>query len=258
VPVQRARGGRGVEDAEHLAGADGQQPAVGHGPTQGGAGHGEVRRQRLRRRGLEVGHVGADGLHVAANDRAREGRVAVLERVVEGGGQQRAERGGRVLGAGGGEDLHRLGDEGDEVVGTVGETRVVERAAVLRDPHRATAQVGHQRLREPAVGVGGGHAEHAAGQAGQVDLGAGEGHRGVQGNGAGTDLPRRLEHGQAVPTARVRDDLPLADRTARAQHRDDVGQHVVRDREQQQVAGARDVGRLGDGDAGQQVVDATA
>ena len=59
-----------------------------------------------------------------------------------------------------------------------------------------------------------------------------------------------------MAAAGVHDELALADRAARAQHRDDVGQHVVGDGQQQQVAGARDVGRLGDRDAGQQRVDA--
>ena len=43
-----------------------------------------------------------------------------------------------------------------------------------------------------------------------------------------------------------------------AEHGHDVGEHVVRDREQQQVARAGDGGRLGDRDAGQQVGDPVA
>ena len=116
--------------------------------------------------GGEVGEVGADGLDVAADDRAGQRGVAVLERVVEGGGQQRAQGGGRVVGAGGGEHLHRLGDQGDEVVGAVRETGVVERALVLGHPHRAAAEVGDQALGELAVGLVGGDAEDAAGAAG--------------------------------------------------------------------------------------------
>ena len=129
-------GARRVEDPAHRRGADRQQPAVGDDAVEGGARHGDVRRQRLRRVGGDVGEVGADGVDVAAHDRAGQGGVALLEGVVEGGGEQRAQGGGGVVGTGGGEQLHRLGDQGDEVVGAVGEAGVVERAALLGDPHR--------------------------------------------------------------------------------------------------------------------------
>ena len=74
---------------------------------------------------------------VAADDRAGQRRVAVGQRVVEGRVEQRAQGGGGVLGAGRAQQLHGLGDEGDEVVGAVGEAGVVERALVLGHEHRA-------------------------------------------------------------------------------------------------------------------------
>ena len=249
--------GRGrVEDAEHLRGADRQQPAVGDGAVEGRVRHGDVGRQRLRRVGEEVGDVGPDRLDVTADDRPGQGGVAVLERVVERGGQQWPQGRGRVVGAGGRQDLHGLGDEGDEVVGAVGQACVVERAPVLGHPHRATAEVGDEGLGDLAVGVVGGDAEDAAGQARQVDVGAGEGHRGVHRDGPGTDLAGRLEDGEAVAAARVDDVLALADRAALAQHGHDVGQHVVGHGQQQQVARARDVGRLGDRHTREQRADA--
>ena len=89
-------------------------------------------------------------------------------------------------------------------------------------------------------------------QAGQVDVGAGEGHRRVHRDGAGAHGDGRGEHGQAVAAAGVHDDLALADRAGGAEHRGDVVEHVVGDRQQQHVAGAGDGGRLEDGYAGQQ------
>ena len=134
----------------------------------------------------------------------------------------------------------------------MGETRVVERAAVLGHPHGATAEVGDEPLGELALGVPGGDAEDAAREAGQVDLGAGEGHRRVQRDHARTDGGGRLEDGEAVATGGVGDVLALADRAGRAEHRDHVGEHVVGDGEQQEVAGPGDVGGLREGYAGQQ------
>ena len=163
------RGRDPVEHPQHLGRADREQSAVGHGAVEGGARHRDVRRQRLRRVGDQVGEVGADRLDVTTHDRAGERGVTVLERVVEGCGEQRAQGRRGVLGTGGGEDLHRLGDQRDEVVGAVGQACVVERAAVLGHPHRATAEVGDERLGELAIGLVGRHAEDATGQPRQVD-----------------------------------------------------------------------------------------
>ena len=145
----RARSGRRsgrVEQLEDPAGADRQHPAVGDGPVEGGAGQGDVGRHRLRRVGLQVLEVRPHGADVTADDRAGQRGVAVVEGVVEGGGQQRPQRGGRVVDAGGGEDLHGLGDQGDQVVGAVREAGVVERAHLLGHPRRAAAEVGDERL----------------------------------------------------------------------------------------------------------------
>ena len=160
--------------------------------------------------------------------------------------EQRAQRGGGVVGAGGGQQLHRLADQGDEVVGAVRETRVVERALALGHPHRDAAEVGDQGLGELALAVAGGHAEHAAGEPVEVELGAGEGHRRVHRDRAGADA-----RWPGSSTARPwrpevwHDDLALADRAGADERGDDVLEHVVGDGQQQQVAGARDVGRLG-------------
>ncbi len=124
----------------------------------------DVGRQRLRRVGLEVGEVRPHGVDVASHDRAGQGGVALLERVVEGGGEQRAQRAGRVADTRGREDLHRLGDQGDQVVGPVRQTGVVERAASARAPRwpsrrgrrrgarRSRARPGRRSGRRPVPG----------------------------------------------------------------------------------------------------------
>ena len=64
------------------------------------------------------------------------------------------------------------------------------------------------------------------------------------------------EHGEPVRTAGVDDVLALVDRAARTQHRDDVGQHVVGDGEEQQVGGARSIAGLDHRGAGEEGLDA--
>ena len=75
---------------------------------------------------------------------------------------------------------------------------------------------------------------------------------------AGADRGGRLEHGQAVAAGGVHDVLAGVDRAAGREHGDDVGQHVVGDGQQQQVAGAGDRGGLLGRDAGQQRGDPAA
>ena len=197
--------------------------------------------------------MGADGAEVAADDRAGQRGVALLEGVVEGGGEQRAQGAGRVRGTGRREDLHGLGDQGDQVVGAVREARVVERAHLLGHPHRRAAEVGDERLDERALGRLGGEAEDRAGEPVEVDRRAGERHRRVHRGHPGADRAGRLEDGQAVPAGGVHDVLALVEGAAVGEHRDDVAEHVVGDGEQQQVAGAGHVGRLAARDPGQQL-----
>ena len=260
VPQMCSRGETGASTAgqrvvEHLTDAvraDRQHPAVGDDAVERGARHGDVRGQRVRRGGGDLGEVAADGADVAADDGAGQGGVALGQRVVESGVEQRAQGGGRVLGAGSAEQLHGLGDQGDEVVRAVGQTRVVERALVLGDEHRQAAEVADQPLGELALRRAGRDAVHAAAQAGQVDVGAGERHRRVHGDGAGTHRDGRGQHREAVAAAGVHDDLALPDDACGAEHGRDVVEHVVGDRQQQHVGRARDVGRLQQRYAGQQ------
>ena len=176
---------------------------------------------------------------VAADDRAGQRGVAVASALSSAAVSSGRSVGGRVVGARPRQqDLHGLGDEGDQVVGAVREPRVVERAPVLGHPHRAAAEVGDQLLGDgsrssaPAVTPNTQPASRA-----QVDVGAGEGHRRVHGDQCGADGGGRLEHGQAVPAGGVHDVLARPDRAGGAEHRDHVGEHVVGHGQQQQVAG---------------------
>ena len=65
------------------------------------------------------------------------------------------------------EQLHRLGDQGDEVVGAVRQARVVEAAVLLGHPHHVAAEVGDDLLGPGALRRAGGHAEDAVGAAGR-------------------------------------------------------------------------------------------
>jgi hypothetical protein len=74
----------------------------------------------------------------------------------------------------------------------------------------------------------------------------------VHGNGAGAHSDGRGEHREAVPPAGVHDDLALPDGPGGAQHRRDVVEHVVGDRQQHDIGRTGDRGRLQQRYAGQQ------
>ena len=132
--------------------------------------------------------------------------------------------------AGGGQHLHRLGDQRDQVVGAVGQTRVVERALssgthIGRPPRSSTSCCGELALRRRRRS--GRTRSRRAGRgrcAVPVKVIAGCMATIVRAHGAG-----RLEHGEAVPAGGVHDVLALVQRAAGGQHRDDVGEHVVGD-----------------------------
>ena len=233
-----------------MRGPDRQQAAVGDDAVEGGAGEREVGVDGLRRVGCDVDQVGADGLDVAADDRAGEGGVALAQRVVEGGVEQRAQGVGGVVATGGGQHLHRLGHEGDEVVGAVGETCVVERALVLGDPHRAATEVGDELLGDGPLRLAGGDAEDAPRSRGRSTSVPVKVIAGCRAIGRAPTAAASAEHGEPVGAAGVDDELTLADRAARGQHRDDVGQHVVGDGEEQQVGGTRSIAGLVTGTPG--------
>ena len=134
----------------------------------------------------------------------------------------------------------------------MGERRVVERAALLRHPQRVAPEVGDQPGGEVALGGSGGEAEVGAVEAAEVDVGTGEGHCGVHGDDPGPEGGGRGQYVEAVAAGRVDDVLARTERSAGTEDGDDVGEHVVRDREQQHVTGPRDGAGLLRGDAGQE------
>ena len=78
--------------------------------------------------------------HIRPRDRAREGCVTEAQRIVQGGTHQRTEDVGGLRDPGGAQDLCRFGDEGDQVVGAVGERGVIGDPVGLGDPHRGAAR----------------------------------------------------------------------------------------------------------------------
>ena len=124
---------------------------------------------------------------------------------------------------------------------------------MVRPPRSATSRSASARSASPAVTPKTQPARRGRSTSVPVKVIAGCRAIGARADGGG-----RLEDGEAVATGGVDDVLALADRAGRAEHRDHVGEHVVGDGEQQEVAGAGDVGGLGDGYAGQQGRDAPA
>ncbi len=132
---------------------------------------------------------------------------------------------------------------------------MVEGAHLLGHPHGGAAEVGDEGLDERTLGRLGGEPEHGAREPVEVDGGAGEGHRGVHRGHPGPDRAGGLEDGQPVPAGGVHDVLALVEGAAVGEHPHDVGEHVVGDGEQEQVAVARDRGGLGTGDAREELGD---
>ena len=244
---------------EHLADRAGLgrcEATVGLGTAGGGASELEV---GVDRRVVDVGgsqsvDVGADRGDVTAYDGPGEGSVAVGEHVVEGCGQQRPEHGSGIGGTGRAEQVHRLRDERDEVVGAVGEGCVIEHAVGLGDPHRGAAEGGDELLGERAVGRTGGQAEDRL--AVEVDRGAGESHGGVERDGTCAETGQRGQRVEAVAAAGVQDVLAAAHGTRGGELLGDRDEVVVRHGEHEDVAGRGELDRREHVDAGQQRGDA--
>ena len=130
---------------------------------------------------------------------------------------------------------------------------VVERPALLGDPHRPRAEVGRPAAAATSCSPSATVTPTAQPrEPGQVDRGARERHGGVEGQRPRVQGCRGSEHREPVAAGGVGDELALAQRATGREHRDDVAQHVVRHREQQQVARPGDVRRLPQRYAGEQ------
>ncbi|SCD99292.1 syndecan 1 [Streptomyces sp. IgraMP-1] len=244
------------EDGEEGGGEVRLEQALVEGAVGGGAGHREVPGDGARGVRAQLLDVGLDGPRVSAGDGAGEGGVAGAQGVVEGGAEEGAEHPVGGGDPGRAQQLHRLGDQGDQVVGAEREGRVVERTGLLRDPLGLSAHLDDEGLGGEPQLVGGGDAEGAAGQALHVDRGAGEGHGGVQGERQRPGPAGGVEHADAVPARGVHQQLARADGAGGGESFDQAGQGVVRDGEEDEVGGGQHLGRGDQGDAREQGVGA--
>ena len=122
------------------------------------------------------------------------------------------------------------------MVGTDGEGCVVQRARCLLDPDRLGAHFDDQGLRCQPQSIRRGHAEARTGQSLQVDLGAGERHHRMQRHRQCADARQWLQHVRSVRPAGVRDHGAGAQHGRCSETAHQVGQHVVRHRDDQQVS----------------------
>ena len=88
-----------------------------------------------------------------------------------------------------------------------GKSRVVQRPALLRDPDRLATHLEHECLGHGSQRVGCRHSEAGTGEPAQVIGGAREGHRWMERQRQGADAGGRAQHINAVPTARMGDQL---------------------------------------------------
>ncbi len=153
--------------------------------------------------------MGADGARVAARHRAGERAVAVAQRVVQRGRQQRRDQPVGGVHTGRLQGVDAVAHERDQVVRPVRQRGVVERAHLLRDAHRVGAHLDDQRLADgPARLVGPGRdADARAPQPGDVLGAARERHHRVQRERQHAVLGGRREHRDAVRPRGVHDDL---------------------------------------------------
>lgn len=208
---------------------------MGQGAVGGRAGHRQIAGDGLRGVLAQLGDVRGDGARVPARDGAGEGRVAGAQGVVQGGAQQRAEHPVGGLDTGRAQELHGLGDQGDQVVGAQGEGRVIERAALLGDPLGLAAHLDHQGLGGQPQFLGRGDPEGASGEPLDVHRSARERHRGVQGQRQRADPQSGVQDLRAVPPGGVHEQLPGAYGPGVGEALDEPGQGVVRDGQQHQV-----------------------
>ena len=135
----------------------------------------------------QLGEMGAHGFDVAPHDGTGQGAVAFRQGVVESGLEKRSQNGGGIVRTRGPQELHRLRDEGDQVVGAMREARVVEAPRLLGHPHHGRPELGHDLGGPLALTRARGHPEHAVREPIEVACGPGEGHRRVQCHGTRAD-----------------------------------------------------------------------
>src|SRR5699024_8755646 len=155
----------------------------------------------------------------------------------------------------GGQECGAVGDKGDEMVGTPGQGRVVEGPFVLGDPDRFGTHLHDEGLGDGAELFGGGDSEAAVGEPFDVLVATGEGHHRVQGHRKSPDHGGGGQDPVAVRATGVRDEGATHVDPGRGQPRGDLGEFVVGDGEQDQVAGFDHLRGVEDPGGGQALCD---
>lgn len=140
----------------------------------------------------------------------------------------------------------------------MGERRVVERPAPLVHPDRFPAHLDDERLRDRPQRLRRGDAERAPGEPVEVDRSAGKGQHRVQRERQQTPLGERPEYVDAVPPARMGDELTTAYVVPAGQRGDQAGERVVRHGEQHEIGPAGHLAGLDDRHPGQEFGGASA
>ncbi len=147
--------------------------------------------QRQRR------EMAGDRSSIAARNRPGECRLTTHQRVLQGSSGQRRDDPSRDAAwivtdellteqlfapSCKTQRLEGIGDDRDHVIAGMGQSRVVQGSGVLAHAERLSAVLQHQGLRDRVTDfVGGGDPEAAVDQSGDVLVGAGEGHRRMNG-----------------------------------------------------------------------------
>ena len=224
-------------------------------PAGGAGGQDAVGPGQVGVDGVELAQVGADGAGVAAGDRPGERAVAVPQRVVQRGRQQRRDEPLGGMDAGPLQDVDAVAHERDQVVGAVREGGVVERADGLGHADRLGAHLDDKGLADaPSRLLPGRRRDRDArtGEPGDVLGTAGEGHDRVQGQREHAVRGGRVEHGDALRTRGVHDDLAGPEAPRGGKTADQAGQDVVGHGEQDEVRSGGGLVGGHEGDAGQE------
>ena len=192
------------------------------------------------------------GAGVAAGHRAGQRRLPHRQRIVQGGPRQGSEHALRLLESQLAQQLQGLAGDRGEVVGAVGQGRVVDRAVGLGDDHGLTAHLHDQRLRDRQHRRRGGDTERAAAEPRQVQTQPGERHGRVDRQPDGSGLPRRLQDLHAPAAGGVGHELPGLPVPGRGQSAHQVGQLIVGNGQQHELRALHDLLRGEDRDLGQQ------
>ena len=195
---------------------------------------------------------------VAPGDRSGQARLALVQGPVEGRREQGAERRRPVLDPSGRQHPDGLRDHREQVVGAVGEGRVVGRARRLLQDEGLPAELDDERLRDRKHRGGRGHGHRAADEPGHIRGEPGEGHRRVDRQRNRPAALSRCEHGGAVATRGVGHQLARLPAPQVRQALDERLEGVVGHGQQDQLGALDNLLDLQDRHTGQQHLGALA